>query len=155
MFTSIDKFLNELFDNKPAQLTDEAEERVACAALLVHCANADGIRSESEDAKLTAILTEHFKLSSDEISQIISAAEAQERDAVDLHRFTRVLHQRLDREGRQRMVKWLWEIAHADGTIDRDERNTVALAAQLLDVEVRDSVALRQAATRGSGNDQD
>ena len=53
----------------------------------------------------------------------------------------------------QRMVKWLWEIAQADGTIDRDERNAVALAAQLLDVEVRDSVALRQAAERQSDTD--
>ncbi|MGI9426542.1 MAG: TerB family tellurite resistance protein [Hyphomicrobiaceae bacterium] len=153
MFTTIDKFLGELFDNKPAQLTDEAEERVACAALLVHCANADGIRSDEEDNRLKAILTDHFKLSSSEIGQIITAAEAQERDAVDLHRFTRILHQRLDRDGRQRMVKWLWEIAQADGTIDRDERNTVALAAQLLDVEVRDSVALRQAAERQSDTD--
>lgn len=146
MLRSIETFLSELFDDKAAQICDEEELRVACAALLVHCANADGVRSSAEDVKLRDILTLHFKLTADDINRVIAAAEQQERDAIDVHRFTRVLHQRLDRDGRQRMVGWLWQMANADGTINRDERNLVSLAAQLLDVEVRDSVALRQAA---------
>ncbi len=151
MISSIENFLNELFDGQPKQIVDEDEERVACAALLVHCANADGMRSPAEDAKLRDILTEHFKLSKNEIERVVATAEQREADAVDIHRFTRVLHKRLDREGRQRMVKWLWDVAHADGVIDGDERHTVSLAAQLLDVEVRDTVALRQAAERDRG----
>ena len=153
MFNNLERFLSDLFEGKPAELGDEQEERVACAALLVHCANADGIRAPAEDAKLREILTEHFKLNTADIEKVIATAEKQERDAVDLHQFTWALHQRLDREGRQRMVGWLWEIASADGTIDRSERNTVSLAAQLLDVEVRDSVALRQAAEKGSAKE--
>ena len=149
MISSIENFLNDLFDGQPKQIVDEDEERVASAALLVHCANADGIKSSAEDAKLRQILSEHFKLSNSEIERIVKTAEQREADAVDIHRFTRILHQRLDREGRQRMVKWLWEVANADGSIDSDEKHTVALAAQLLDVEIRDSVALRQAAERG------
>ena len=94
------------------------------------------------------ILKEHFKLSPSEIDRVVATAEQREADAVDIHRFTRVLHGRLDREGRQRMVKRLWEVANADGVIDGDARHTVSLTAQLLDVEVRDSVALRQAAER-------
>lgn len=146
MLRTIESFLGDLFDNKPAQITDEEELRVACAALLVHCANADGERSPMEDAELRRILHAGYGLSDGDIERILQMAEARERDAIDLHRFTRVLHRRLDRDGRQQMVKWLWQVANADGTIDRAERNTVALAAQLLDVEVRDSVSLRQAA---------
>lgn len=148
MISSLENFLNDLFDGQPEQLVDEDEERIACAALLVHCANADGMRSAAEDSKLRDILSDHFKLSNNDIERIVTTAEQKEAAAVDMHRFTRVLHKRLDREGRQRMVKWLWEVAHADGVIDGDERQTVSLAAQLLDVEVRDSVALRQAAER-------
>ena len=148
MISSIENFLTELFDGQPKQIVDEDEERVACAALLVHCANADGMRSSAEDAKLRQILSEHFKLSTGEIERVVTTAQQREADAVDIYQFTRILHQRLDREGRQRMVRWLWEVANADGVIDGDERHTVSLAAQLLDVEVRDSVALRQAAER-------
>ena len=148
MISSIENFLTELFDGQPKQIVDEDEERVACAALLVHCANADGMRSSAEDAKLRQILSEHFKMSTGEIERVVTTAQQREADAVDIYQFTRILHQRLDREGRQRMVRWLWEVANADGVIDGDERHTVSLAAQLLDVEVCDSVALRQAAER-------
>ncbi|MEM8972332.1 MAG: TerB family tellurite resistance protein [Pseudomonadota bacterium] len=148
MISSIENFLNDLFDGQPKQIADDEEERIACAALLVHCANADGLRSPAEDERLRQILKEHFKLSPGEIDRVVATAEQREADAVDIHRFTRVLHGRLDREGRQRMVKWLWEVANADGVIDGNERHTVSLTAQLLDVEVRDSVALRQAAER-------
>ncbi len=150
MLRNIEAFLGELFDNKPAEITDEEELRIACAALLVHCARADGLRSEAEDTELRHILSAHYKLSDDDVERTITTAQSREADAVDIHRFTRVLHQRLDRNGRRQIVKFLWQVAHADGNIDHDERRTVALAAQLLDVEVRDSVALRQAAVDAS-----
>lgn len=151
MFRRFETLLNDLFEDTNTPTLDDGELKVVTAALLVHCANADGERSAAENTTLQNILKQHFELSDSDIKDVVAAAEAQERDAVDLHRFTRVLHQRLDRDGRQRMVGWLWEIANADGTIDADEKRVVSLAAQLLDVEVRDSVALRQAAV---GKDQ-
>ncbi len=153
MLRNFETFLGSLFDDNATAVTDEEELRVATAALLVHCANADGSRSASEDARLMRILEEHFELGPAEATAVIAAAEAQERDAIDLHRFTRVLHQRLDRDGRQRMVGWLWELANADGKIDASERQMVSLAANLLDVEIHDSVALRQAAVAKGGED--
>ena len=153
MFRRFESLFNDLFEGDSAPTLDDAQLRVVTAALLVHCANADGDRSAAEDKTLRNILRQHFALSDTDINDVITAAETQERDAVDLHRFTRVLHQRLDRDGRQRMVGWLWEIANADGTIDADEKRVVSLAAQLLDVEVRDSVALRQAAVRRDQQD--
>ena len=153
MLRNFETFLGSLFEENTTAVTDEEELRVATAALLVHCANADGSRSKSEDTKLTRILKEHFKLSAADATAVIAAAEAQERDAVDLHSFTRVLHRRLDRDGRQRMVGWLWELANADGEIDANEGHMVSLAAKLLDVEVHDSVALRQAAV-AKGSDE-
>lgn len=153
MFRKFENLLNNLFDDSAPAPLDDGQLRVVTAALLVHCAHADGERSAAEDKTLRDILENHFELSNSEVSEVIAAAEAQERDAVDVHRFTRVLHQRLDRDGRQRMIGWLWEIAHADGAIDADEKRVVSLAAQLLDVEVRDSVALRQAAvSKGSAD---
>ncbi len=42
------------------------------------------------------------------------------------------------------VVRLLWEISHADETIDQDERNLVTLVAGLLDVEIQEAVALRR-----------
>ncbi|MGI9523378.1 MAG: TerB family tellurite resistance protein, partial [Hyphomicrobiaceae bacterium] len=150
MLESIESFLNDLFDGGDRVALDDDQVRIASAALLVHCARSDGRQSASEEGRLRTILSSHFALSDAEADQVVTTAAAQERDAVDIHRFTRVLHQRLDRVGRQQMIGWLWEVAQADGSIGPDEHRMVSLAAQLLDVETRDSVALRQAAVRGA-----
>lgn len=143
MFLKIENFITDLLGENPPQNLDEQAIRLACAALLVHCAKADGYQSDEEGKMLRQILTRRFKLSSDDTETLIQEAEKREEDAVDVHRFTRVLHANLDRDGRHEIVRLLWEITLADGNIDYDERSMVTLVAGLLDVETQDAVALR------------
>ena len=132
-----------LSDQKPTGLSPE-EVQIACAALLVHCAMADGHKSDVEDAKLRAVLMERYGVSDADVGALIESAEQRVSDAGDLHKFTWVLHQNLDRDGRLEVVRLLWEIGHADANIDHDERAAVNLVASLLDVELADAVALRR-----------
>lgn len=149
MIASIENFLNSLLGSAPASQLDAPELSVACAALLVHCATVDGVHSLAEDRKLRDILLRVFDLSDADAGAVIETATRQQQNAVDLHRFTRVLHRHLDRDGRKRMVGLLWEMANADGKIDSGERALVSLAAQLLNVEGHDAVALRQTVLAG------
>jgi uncharacterized tellurite resistance protein B-like protein len=146
MLRKIEVFFNRLLNEGDSQKLDTHEIQIASAALLAHCAKADGEQSPEETAHLKTVLGEKFDLTGAEVDSVIEAAEAREREAIDLHRFTRVLHRSLDRDARIHMVQLLWEIADADGLIDSDERRMVSLTAQLLDVEVHDAVAARQAA---------
>jgi uncharacterized tellurite resistance protein B-like protein len=146
MLRKIEVFFNRILNEGENKKLDAGEVEIASAALLAHCAKADGEQTPEETAQLKAVLGERFDLTPTEIDSVIEAAEARERDAIDLHQFTRVLHQSLDREARIHMVQLLWEIADADGRIDSDERRMVSLTAQLLDVEVHDAVAARHAA---------
>jgi uncharacterized tellurite resistance protein B-like protein len=147
MFRQIETFITDLLGENSPKTLDEQEVRVACAALLVHCAKADGYQSEDEEQKLREILTKRFKLSSADTDTLIEEAQKREEDAVDIHTFTRILHANLDRDGRHQIVRFLWEITHADGNIDHNERSIVTLVASLLHVEVQDAVALRQDVT--------
>jgi uncharacterized tellurite resistance protein B-like protein len=146
MLLKIEQFLIDLVSEKEPRKLDEVQLRIASAALLVHCARADGHQSSDEKTRLRTLMKERFDLPSEEIEAIIATAEQQEREAIDLHRFTRILHKHLDRDECKRMVQLLWEMADADGKIDNDERQIVSLTAHLLGVEVQDSVAARQAA---------
>ncbi len=152
MLRNIETFINDLLGDDPPQSIDEEETQVACAALLVHCARADGHQSVEEERSMREILTKRFQLSSEETEELIKIASQQEKDAVDLHRFTRVLHENLDREGRLEIIRLLWALTHADGKIDHDERSVVTLVAQLLHVEVHDAVALRREVLKGRGS---
>jgi uncharacterized tellurite resistance protein B-like protein len=146
MLRKMEIFFNRILNEGENKKLDTHEVEIASAALLAHCAKADGEQSALETAHLKAVLGERFNLTPSEIDSVIEAAEARVRDAIDLHRFTRVLHRNLDRDARIHMVQLLWEIADADGRIDSDERRMVSLTAQLLDVEVHDAVAARHAA---------
>jgi uncharacterized tellurite resistance protein B-like protein len=146
MLRKIEVFFNRIMNEGENKKLDAREIEIASAALLAHCAKADGEQSAKETAHLKTVLGQRFDLTQEEIDSVIEVAEARERDAIDLHQFTRVLHRSLDRDARIHMVQLLWEIADADGQIDSDERRMVSLTAQLLDVEVHDAVAARQAA---------
>jgi len=136
-----------LSDQKPTGLSED-EVQIACAALLVHCANADGHKSDVEDATLRAVLADRYRLSPQDVRAMIDDTEQRAADAGDLHKFTWVLHQNLDRDGRLEVVRLLWEIGHADNNIDHDERAAVHLVAGMLDVELADAVALRRRVER-------
>jgi len=145
MLRRIENLFNRILSDNDSQKLGAHDIEIASAALLVHCAKADGEQSLEEMTHLRSLLSERFELSKDEIESVIEAGEARERDAIDLHRFTRVLHENLDRDERIQMVRMLWEIADADGRIDHDEQQMVSLTARLLDVQVHDAVAARRA----------
>lgn len=146
MLRKIELFLERVLNEAGSQRLEPHNIEIATAVLLAHCAKADGSQTPEETASLRSILAKRFNLSADEIESVIEMAQEHEREATDLHRFTRVLHQALDRDARIHMIQLLWEIADADGTIDHDERRMVSLTARLLDVEVHDAVAARLAA---------
>ena len=150
MFKAIEAFVYDLLGGTAPTTFDDEEMRVACGALLVHAVRIDGTWTSAEDAKLREVLSARYGLSEDETNKLIDTAAEREQDAVDIHRFTRVLYDRLDREGRKEVVGLLWEVTHADGEIDHQERSIVTLIARLLHVEVQDAVALRHSVQKPS-----
>lgn len=152
MLKQFKTFLDDILgEQKPQGSLGEEEVRLACAALLVHCARADGEKSAEEDAKLSDVLAAHYQMSTEDVQLLIDDAEQREAATTDLHKFTWVLHQNLDREERLKIVRLLWEISHADQSIDHDEKAVVNLVASMLDVELAEVVALRRRVERGAG----
>lgn len=150
MLRQFKTLLDDILGEQKSRTLDEDEVQIACAALLVHCARADGHKSAQEDAKLREVLAERYALSDDDVQTLIDDAEQREAATTDLHKFTWVLHQSLDREGRREIVELLWQISHADNNIDHDEKAVVNLVAGLLDVELADAIALRRRVERRS-----
>ena len=47
-------------------------------------------------------------------------------------------------DGRLQLIEYLWETAYADGVLDEYESNLIWRVAELIGVETRDRVRLRQ-----------
>jgi len=134
-------------DGKEDQETQE-ELRLATAALLYRAGNIDGNVSEIELEKLTEILKAHFELSNVELADLMAAAEKDEKDAVDLYGFTKIITGKLDQNGRIAVVELIWEVILADDVIDEYEANLVWRVAELIGVSARDRILLKQKVMR-------
>jgi len=118
--------------------------RVAAAALLVHVATLDHDLTGPARQKLGALLMAQFSLTDQLTDELIEAAVAADREAVDFYHFTHLLMRTLDEQGRLRVVEMLWKMAFADGAISEFEDNVMWRVADLLAVPPRDRIVLRQ-----------
>jgi uncharacterized tellurite resistance protein B-like protein len=130
--------------SKQSSHFDSDDYRVAAAALLVHVATLQGELTQAARAKLRAVLMEQFSLTGALTDELIEAAVAADRDAVDFYHFTSLLMRNLNEEGRLRIVEMLWEIAFVDGSFNEFEDNMLWRVADLLAVSPRERLALRQ-----------
>lgn len=145
MLEAIRTFFSDLSGGgKQADRFDDADYRLAAAALLVHALHVDGELSAAERAKLHAVLKYRFNLDDDATDELIEEATMVEGEAVDLYRFTSLLNRSLDEEGRLRIVEMMWEMAYADGRVSEFEDNLLWRVADLIGVSSRDRLLLRQ-----------
>ena len=145
MLSEIRRLFAELHGgDKSSRHFDGDDYRVAAAALLVHVATLEGDLAPPAREKLRALLMAQFDLTEALTDELIEAAVAADREAVDFYHFTSLLMRTLDEAGRLRVVEMLWEIAFADGIVTEFEDNVLWRVADLLAVSPNDRIALRQ-----------
>jgi uncharacterized tellurite resistance protein B-like protein len=120
------------------------DPRVAAAALMFHLVDADGVREDAETEKLRELLHEAFGVEGKELLRLVEAGEIADRQSVDLYAFTSVLKRSFDFRERCEFIEIMWEIAYADGERHELEDNIVWRIAELIGVDSRDRIALRQ-----------
>ena len=147
MFERIAAFLKEL--NTSPDVSDDGfshdDPRLAAAALMYHVIGADGVYSDAEMGRLGDLLQKNYALDDETLSRLVAAARAADNEAVDLYQFTSVLMRSLSGEERLKFIELLWEIVYSDGENHELEDNLVWRVAELLGVDGRDRVLLRQA----------
>jgi uncharacterized tellurite resistance protein B-like protein len=145
MLEEIKRLFAELHGgDKHSSHFDGNDYRVAAAALLVHVATLDRDLSGSARQKLRDLLIAQFSLTDALTDELIEAAVAADREAVDFYHFTSLLMRTLDEPGRLRIVEMLWEMAFVDGAVSEFEDNVMWRVADLLAVSSRERIALRQ-----------
>jgi uncharacterized tellurite resistance protein B-like protein len=145
MLQLLKDFLNEVgVGEKPAHRFSDNDYRLAAAALLIHVMTIDGQENGAEQDKLHDLLKRQFELDDDAAEELIAAAAAADREAVDLYGFTSLINRSLDEDGRRRIVKMMWEMVYADGRMNEFEDNVVWRASDLLGISQRDRVEMRR-----------
>lgn len=142
------------FPQKPAaDIFGVDDPRVCAAALMFQIMEADGVRDAAEHAQMRAALTEAYKLSGHDLEKIVAAGDAAQREAIDLFSFTSVLNRELDNDAKLEFIGILWEMVYADGELHELEDNMVWRVAELIGVEQRERIEMRQIVRQRRGLD--
>ena len=126
----IERHLQPVSDASPTLSTHQ--KQLAVAALLVEVAMADHQFSEVELRNLSAILERKFSLSNDELTELINLAKTETDHATSLHQFTQLINLHCKTEEKFNLMKAMWEMAYADGDLDKYEDYIIRKVADLI-----------------------
>ena len=106
--------------------------RFATAVLMVDVARADHVFQEAEFDRALELIESHFSLTPEEAAELVNTAGETVDDLVSVHEFTQLLHEHLDENEKARIIALLWQIAYADGELDKYEDSLVLKISDLL-----------------------
>lgn len=134
MILRIKRFFEKHFQSTETEVDIEQRLKLAATALLIEMMRADLDASEQEKTRLREILATHFELDDIEIENTLAEASRENRDAADYYQFTSVINEHYSQDQKIQLVEQLWQLAWADGHIDRFEEHLVRTLADLLHV---------------------
>jgi uncharacterized tellurite resistance protein B-like protein len=142
------KALNDLFDRAFAPKGAEPEDRkhalrIATALLLIEVARADFESDLVEGDAVVAELARFFDLEQAEAKLLVEEARTKADHSVSLQTFTRRLVEELSEAEKHQVVEMLWRVALADSRLDKHEDYVVRQVADLLYVQQRDLIRIR------------
>jgi len=110
----------------------EAALRLATAVLMIDIARADHVFEESEFNSMLQLIESHFQLSPEQAAELVNAAGEKADDMVSLYEFTQLLNKQLDDREKTKIISLLWQVAYADGQLDKYEDSLVLKISDLL-----------------------
>ena len=126
---------------------------VAACALLLEMAHADGEFTADERAQIERALGRHFDLAEAQVLELIALAEAERREATDLHQFTSLILRHYDEGQRLVLAELLWRVVLADGQMSTHEDYLTQKLSRLLDLRPGYLAEARKRAGRATDPD--
>ena len=111
---------------------EKMDLQLAAAALLVDVARSDYRRAPQEQQALRDALKKRFGLDAAAVDSLLQRAETESQHAVGVYPFTTLVNEQCDEAEKVDLVRQLWQVAAADGDIDKYEDHLIRKIADLL-----------------------
>lgn len=135
------KLINQVVSAISAPPTSEADAgrreaalRTATAVLMLDVARADHVFDDSEFTRVLDLVESHFGMAPEDAALLVNAADEKAENLTSLYEFTQLLHDNLEESEKARIIAMLWQVAYADGTLDKFEDSLVLKISDLLHV---------------------
>lgn len=125
-------FTDQLAGGSAAEQSPEHRLQLATAALLLEVAGADQAVHHLELSTVERAIQRSFQLSESEIKELMRLAQEQVQESTSDFPFTRLINEHYGEADKLRLVEMLWEVAYADGELDKYEEHLVRRIADLI-----------------------
>lgn len=139
MLEAIKAFFQENIST--AKSGDETHQlRLATAALMIEMMLQDDKTHDEEERAIRSALKNKFDLSEDETHELFELGHTELKNSGDYYQFTRLINDNFTPEQKFTVIEYLWDIAYADGELDRYEEHMVRRIAELIYVSHSDFI---------------
>ena len=132
LFEQVIQSITEADSGDAPQGDRETALRMATAVLMIDVALTDHVFDEAELDRVLRLIEAHFGLGPQASAELTNAATEKAEEMVSLHEFTQLLHQHLSEAEKAEIISLLWQIAYADGELDKYEDALVLKISDLL-----------------------
>lgn len=148
MLQSINSFFDKYLrpgDLDASETLQQDQLQLASAALMIEICKADDSVDEEEINKITVILREKFALNQLALDELFDLASQQADEATSLYQFTSLINDTYEYGAKIALIQNLWEVAYADGNLDRYEEHMIRKIADLLYISHSDFIRTKLA----------
>lgn len=122
----------------------EHQLQLATCALLLEMSKSDNSVTEEETNTIVDALSTAYKIDSNELAMLKSAAESELENSTSLRTFTSLINEHYSTQQKEEIIRLLWQVAHADGKIDKHESHLIRTVADLLYIPREHAMGLRK-----------
>ncbi|MDH3273528.1 MAG: TerB family tellurite resistance protein [Gammaproteobacteria bacterium] len=151
LFIQVIETISSPIDTEAGIADREAALRLATAVLMIDVARADHVFDEREFDRVLKLIEAHFDVSPEQAAELVNVAGEKAEELISVHEFTQLLHEHLSEEEKARIIGLLWQIAYADGQLDKYENSLVLKISDLLYVSRGRVMRLKHDAQNASG----
>ena len=130
---------NKLINESTVQLFKNDLELATCV-LLLEVSKSDDSFDQTEKDKILKILEANFRLTEKQVSFLFKLADSKSDDMISLHEWTSKINEICSYDDKTKLMVNLWDVAYADGRIDKYEDYTIRKISELLYVKHKDFI---------------
>ena len=125
---------DRILEREAPGVTDQDAVRRATAALLVEVMVTDRHLDATEIERIPALLRRRFQIADAEARELVALAHREVEESTSLYQFTALVNEHFSATEKYSLVRSLWEVAYADGELDKYEEALIRHIAELIHV---------------------
>ena len=140
------KKISKIFKKKVTETPDEeslSSISKACSSLLIEVALSDKDFDEEEITSMKEILKTSHGISDETINELVSNAKQTVDESTSLYSYTREVNDNFSYDDKLLLLQSLWDIAYADGNVDKYEEHLIRKISDLIYISHSDFIQVK------------